>query len=72
MQLFSYIRPTMVTQFLLHILLSLGRYVTELDLLQHSTLRESFWYAKLIGSCNDEESLKKYSDEVSYCSFLNN
>ena len=51
---FSYIRPTMGTQFLLQLLLSLGRYVTALDLLQHATLRELFWYAKLIGSCNDK------------------
>ena len=30
---FSYVRPTFGTQFILHILLSLGSYVTEIDLL---------------------------------------
>ena len=61
---FSYIRPTMGTHFILHILLSLGRYKTEMDLLQHRSLRESFRYAKLIGPEDDDESLQKYSNEV--------
>ena len=61
---FSYVRPTMGTQFILHILLSVGRYSTEIDLLKHSTLRESFRYAKLIGSREDDDSLEIYSSEV--------
>lgn len=61
---YSYVRPDMGAQFLLHILLSLGRYRTEMDLIHHPTLRDSFRYAKLIGSENDEESLKEYSDEL--------
>ena len=54
----------MGTQFILRILLSLGRYKTEIDLLQHGSLRESFRYAILIGPGNDDESLQNYSDQV--------
>ena len=61
---YSYIRPTMGTQFILHILLSLGRYTTEIDLILQPSLRDSFRYAKLIGSEDNIESLQKYSDEV--------
>ena len=35
---YSYIRPNMGTQFLLHILLSLGHFSTELDLIQQDSL----------------------------------
>ena len=61
---FSYVRPTFGTQFILHILLSLGRYVTEIDLLHQVSLKESFRYAKLIGQNNDEDSLQLYSNNV--------
>ena len=59
---YSYIRQTTGTPFILHILLSLGHYKTEIDLLQHGSLRESFCYAKFIGPENDDESLQNYSD----------
>ena len=36
---YSYIRPDMGTKFLLHILLSLGRFITEIDLIQHELFR---------------------------------
>ena len=61
---FSYVRPTFGTQFILHILLSLGRYVTEIDLLRQVSLKELFRYAKLIGQNNDEDSLQLYSNDV--------
>ena len=61
---YSYIRPSMPHQFILHILLSLGRFATESDLIQHSSLREAFRYAKLIGMNDDDESLLKYSDQL--------
>ena len=38
---FSYIRPTMGTQFILHLLLSLGHFSTEIDLLVHPNIKES-------------------------------
>ena len=61
---YSYIRPSMPHQFILHILLSLGRFQTEIDLNQHTSLRNAFRYAKLIGLNNDEESLRQYSDKL--------
>ena len=61
---YSYIRPDMGTQFLLHILLSLGRFITEIDLIQHESFRESFRYAKFIGIEDDDNSLQQYSNDV--------
>ena len=61
---YSYIRPDMGCQFLLHILLSLGRFTTEIDLIQHESFRESFRYAKLIGNEDDDQSLQQYSNDV--------
>jgi len=46
---YSYIKPHMGTNFLLHILLSLGHFQTELDLILHQNIKESFRYAKHIG-----------------------
>ena len=61
---YSYIRPSTQHQFILHLLLSLGRYETEIDLVRHASLRDAFRYAKLIGNNNDEESLLKHSDNI--------
>ena len=52
---FSYVRPKFGTQFILHIILSLGLYVIEIDLLHQVYLKESFRYAKNIGKNYDEE-----------------
>ena len=49
---------------MMHILLSLGHFDTELDLILHSSLRDALTYAKLIGSERDNDSLKKYSNEL--------
>jgi hypothetical protein len=46
---FSYTKPTMGVQFLIHLLLSLGHFQTEIDLTSHATIRECMQYAKLIG-----------------------
>ena len=40
--------PNKGSQFILHILLSMGRFDTELDLILHSSLKESFRYVQLI------------------------
>ena len=48
-------------RFILHILLSLGHFETEVDLVLHTTLRESLRYSKLIGPLDDAVLLKKYS-----------
>ena len=61
---YSYIKPTMGTQFILHLLLSMGHFSTEIDLTLNETLRESFRYANLIGPLDDEESLQQYSNEL--------
>ena len=59
---FSYITPTMTTSFMLHIMLSMGHFETEVSILMHENLRECLRYCKLIGERNDEESLKSYAD----------
>ena len=56
---FSYVKPTMGPRFILHILLSLGQFDTELDLILHPTLCDSLRYARLIGPLDDDESLKE-------------
>ena len=58
---FSYVKPTLGPRFILHLLLSLGHFETELDLLLKPNLRESLRYAKLIGPSNDKEDLQRYS-----------
>ena len=68
---YSYIRPDMGTQFILHVLLSLGRFSTEIDLLQHATLRDSFQYTKLIGHHNDVYSLEQLSNKM-FTNFIEN
>ena len=54
--------PENALQFLTHIILSLGRYDTEIDALYHSSFRECLRAVKLIGDQNDKDSLKKYSE----------
>ena len=61
---FSYTKPSTGVQFILHILLSLGKFDTEIDLTLHCSLKESFRYAKLIGSSNEPEDLRRYSNEL--------
>ncbi len=59
---YSYVKPTMGPRFLLHIMLSLGEFETEVDLVVNTSMRESLRYAKLIGPLDDIESLKEYSN----------
>ena len=61
---FSYIKPTMRRQFLLHLLLLMGNFSTEIDLSLHENLRRSFRYTKLMGPGDDEESLQTYSNHL--------
>ena len=61
---FSYTKPTMGVQFLLHIMLSLGRFSTEIDLTTHASIRECFRYAKLIGPSDDPTDLEHYSNQL--------
>ena len=61
---FSYITPTMRASFLLYIMLSMGHFETEVDILIHENLRECLRYCKLIGENKNEESLKLYADNL--------
>ena len=61
---FSYIIPTMSTSFLLHIMLSMGKFETEIDLITHQDLRGSLKYCHLIGNNTDEESLLQYANDL--------
>ena len=61
---YSFVEPSYNIKFLLHIMLSLGHYDTELDIILHPSLRDSLTYAKLIGSSRDDDSLKQYSNEI--------
>ena len=63
---FSYIKPTTGMQFIHHILLSMGCFSTEIDLILHSSIRESMRYAKLIGPSNEVDDLQRYSNELLY------
>ncbi len=54
---FSFLKPTAGVHFILHLLLSLGSFDTEIDLMMHNSLRESFRYTKLIGSSDTEEDI---------------
>jgi len=54
---FSYIKPSMGNEFILHILLSMGRFITERELLLNASLRDCFRSAKLIGTSDNSESL---------------
>ena len=57
---FSYIIPTMGMLFILHVILSIGRFETEIDLNLHESIREFLRYCHLIGTENNEESLNEY------------
>ena len=59
---FSYIKPTMGIQVLLHIMISMGRFSTEIDLTTHATLRESLRHCQLMGPSDDPVYLEEYSN----------
>ena len=61
---YNYTKPSLGAQFILHLLLSMGKFETEYDLTHHENLRECLRYATLIGPENDEESLKEYSTSL--------
>ena len=62
----SFIQLNTGIQFIHHLLLSMGRYSTEIDLILHASIRESFRYAKLIGDLNNEDDLQNYSNQLLY------
>ena len=54
----------MGSKFVLHILLSLGRFQTERQILLKENLTECFREEKLIGISNDEDSLIQHSNKI--------
>ena len=56
--------PENPIHFLLHIILSLGKYDTKMDALTHPSFRDILRSVKLIGENNDEESLKQYVRDI--------
>ena len=63
---YSYIRPNTGLQYIHHLLLSMGRFSTEIDLILHPTVRDALRYAKLIGSSNETNDLELYSNQLLY------
>ena len=62
---FSSITPKTPIPFLLHVMLMLGEYDTELDLKMQPTMRESFAKVKLIdNSVDDEEAMKRETNQL--------
>ena len=61
---FSYTRPSNGAHFILHIMLSMGKFDTEIDLSLHPTLRDSLRYCQLIGPSDSPEDLTRYSNEL--------
>ena len=62
---FSSVTPHNPVPFLLHMMLMLGEFETELDLRMQGSMRESLAKAKLIGNeFNDDEMLKEYSNQL--------
>ena len=61
---YSYSKPSSGAQFILHLLISMGKFETEFDLTHHQSLRECLRYAKLIGELDDEDSLRQYSKDL--------
>lgn len=61
---FDFIKPTMGSEFLHHVLLSLGRFDTELDLVMHPSIKECMKYARLIGISDDPDVLEEYSKKL--------
>ena len=58
---YSGIKPSMGSEFILNALISLERFSTEWELLLNDTLRGCFRNAKLIGEEDDPESLQSHS-----------
>ena len=58
--LLSNTSPENFIHFLIHIILSLGQYNTEIDALSHASFKECLRAVNLIGDNDDEQSLKQY------------
>lgn len=61
---FSHVSPEHPVRFLTHLLLTLGHYDTEKDILMHSSFIECFRAAGLVGSSDDQDSLLRDCDGI--------
>ncbi|KAL7539846.1 hypothetical protein ACHAXR_009663, partial [Thalassiosira sp. AJA248-18] len=61
---FSSVTPKKPVDFLLHVMLMVGEFETELDLRMQGSMRESLSKAGLIGTQTDTESLMKYCNDL--------
>ena len=66
---FSFIKPTTGLQFAHNMLLSMGCFETEIDLIMHSTIREALRHAKLIGPSDAPDDLQIRSNKL-LCSWI--
>ena len=60
----SPVGPRNAHSFFIHIILSLGKYTTEIDVLRHPSARTCLQKAKLIGTDIDANSLQLYVDKL--------
>ena len=65
------VHPKNAQVFFIHFLLTHGKYITELDVIHHSSPRDMLKSAQLIGRRSDEESLKQYSTDLVQLYILN-
>jgi predicted GIY-YIG superfamily endonuclease len=61
---FSNVKPALATRFMLHLLLSMGKFDTEIDLLHNASLLEAFRYAKLFTLSNNEDDMNRSVDDL--------
>lgn len=59
--LHSQINPMNAQQWIIHLILAHGQYITEQDALEHGSLRECLVNTKLIGESTDVEDLEEYT-----------
>ena len=69
--IFTQVNPFNTHQFYVHIILSLSKYVTELDVLQNGMLRACFRKAHLVGPEVDDDSLRTYVNDSCAGTFSN-
>ena len=55
---YSYTKPTRGVQLILHVMLSMGRFATEIYLIMHNAIRDSLRYVKLISPSDNPQDLE--------------
>jgi hypothetical protein len=60
----SQVNPLNINKWLVHLILSMGSYVTEKDALDHPNIRKCFKHVKLIGTEDDMEHRRQYAKDL--------